>query len=173
MVALNTEIERWEPLIDCFRGEIEEYGGLLHLLVEQQQGILDRDSQTLSGMNARLELQTQLSERKRAERSREVAAFARECGLRADASLRELVPMFPEAIQPMLTGFIDEVQRLIDQISHKARQNNMLLSRACELTGELIDLLSPETGSVGRGYGRNGRRRLPAMSVGVKVNAQA
>ncbi len=42
----------WDKLAQSLRDEIQEYGGLLNLLKEQQEGILKRDHSCLSAMNA-------------------------------------------------------------------------------------------------------------------------
>lgn len=171
MKPLDNELTYWDPLINALREEMGEYGGLLDLLGNQQKSILSRDTSGIASVNGQLKQQAQISEYKRARRQMIVDEIAVSTGSRHGTRLVDLQPLFPEKLKPMLDFLIEEINRLIESVRHKVRQNNLLLTRAAETTAALIDALSPDCSP--RGYGRNGRRRSVAPASGLQLNLKA
>ena len=61
----------WNPLADCLRNELQEYGALLALFDEQQDCILRRDSEKILAATAAIEEQTRRLHEVRVRRERQ------------------------------------------------------------------------------------------------------
>lgn len=167
MKAENTPFQDAESFVRILRLELQEYGGLIDLLQKQQRGILSRDPGNLMEMNLSIELQAEACGKLRLRRER----FVNQALGLDDARAADLAATCPLEMQPLVFALIQEIERLIDRVRQKARQNNLLLVRACELTEELIRILKPGKSAVT--YGRQGKRLagLPAQGMQVQVTA--
>ncbi len=154
---------QWERLVDALRLELQEYGGLLNLLEEQQGGILGRDPESLLNLNSTIEEQVEKTNQLRKERESLAADSALDHELDKEASLSELVPYFPEAARPLLQALIERINAVLDRIKQKSRQNRMLLARAYDLVEQILRTLQPQ--SVTKTYNRDGNLTLEATSV--------
>ena len=152
----------WECLVDALRLELQEYGGLLNLLEEQQKGILGRDSECLLSLNKAIEEQMEKTNRLRHERERLAEDTTEKYELDKDACLSELVSLFPEPAKPLLQALIERINAMLERIKHKTGQNRMLLARAYELIEEIMHTLQP--GGITKTYNREGNLNLETTS---------
>jgi flagellar biosynthesis/type III secretory pathway chaperone len=135
----------WETIAGCLRDELLEYGGLLGLFEEQQGALFRRDASAVLATVSAIEEQARLAGKKRLQRELAVRDFAVAHGRAADATLRQLLPCFPEEVRPMLEALVDEVNRLVHRARRGVRQNNLLLQRAVEMHQEALRVLRPDT----------------------------
>ena len=168
---MNNQSHDWQSLSNILRLELQEYGGLLDLLIQQQKGILGRDPETLMDMNLSIQLQSEASDSIRKKREQVVRDFAIQNGIDPNARLSEMLSSFPDAVRPLIEALIDDVLRLIRNIRHKAGQNNMLLHQACDITDELLRKLEPRTQP--KTYGNLGRIHGNLSSTGLKIETTA
>jgi flagellar biosynthesis/type III secretory pathway chaperone len=154
----GTAQELPEQLVNALRMELAEYGGLLALFDAQQKAIIDRQPDRTLELGAQIERQAQATRIRRKQRESFVEAIALTTGHPEAKVLRELVPYFPPSMRPMVEALTDEVNRLITDTRRRARQNQMLLARAMEITGELVARLSPET--VTKTYSARGELKM-------------
>jgi len=134
----------WETIATCLRDELQEYGGLLGLFEEQQGALYRRDASTVLAIVSSIEEQARQAAKKRLQRERVVREFAAAQGRPTDATLRQLLPCFPEEVRPMLEALIDEVNRLVHRARRGVRQNALLLQRAVEMHQEALRILRPD-----------------------------
>ncbi|OHE71602.1 MAG: hypothetical protein A2007_05950 [Verrucomicrobia bacterium GWC2_42_7] len=145
--------EQWETLVDTLRIEVQEYGALLNLIQDQQKFIMSRDTESLVIMTEQIDEQTIRSRSICERREQLVNDLARSVGLKEKTILSDLLDYFPEKIQALLQAFVEEIQTLFEKTQYKARQNHMLLSRAYEVTEQLIRMLRP---TLSKTYNKNG-----------------
>jgi len=136
--------EQWESLVDTLRLELQEYGGLINMLDEQQRGILGRDADNLLGANLAIEAQIQATNELRSNRESMVSKLAVVASQDQDSRLSDLVRFFPESARPLVSALIEDCHALVEKIRRRARQNQMLLTRATELTEEVLQALRPQ-----------------------------
>lgn len=134
----------WEFITECLRNELQEYGALLALFEEQQANLLRRDADQVAALAFSIEEQARATHVSRERREQCVREFAEARGRDPNSSLRQLIPLFPSEVQPMLSALIDEINHLIHRIRRDARQNQMLLSRVVEAHEEALRTLMPE-----------------------------
>ena len=147
-----------EQLIAALRSELEEYGGLLHLLDLQQAAVLDRKPDTVLELIPKIEAQLAITHTRRKQREATADELAKLSQLPQPATLRNLAPHFRAAVRPLVEALADEVNRLIAHTRRRAQQNQMLLARSVELTQELVMRLSPRT--VSKTYSARGRVKI-------------
>lgn len=133
----------WETIADHLRTELQGYGGLLALFEEQQANLFRRDPDAVLALANTIEQQARLVAEHRLEREMLVREIAESHGQPADASLRQLLPVFPVEVQPMLGALVDEINHLIHRVRRGARQNQQLLSRAVEMHQETLRTIRP------------------------------
>jgi hypothetical protein len=133
-----------EELTSILRKEVEEYGELLAVLVEQQEKIMIRDSTALLEINRKMEVQMEINEGLLIERHRLIALMAGEPGGGSEPTLSQLIDSFPDAVQPMFQSFAEEINNLISRARRKMKQNQVLLSRLSEVADELVKAISPD-----------------------------
>ena len=160
-----------DAFTDTLRLELQEYGGMLDLLGKQQRGIIDRDPESLLEMNLSLELQAEVCQAARKKRESFVRSAAGRFGLGDDIKANELIPHFAEEFRPLLQALIEEIERLIETIQNRARQNHMLLSRACELNQELLHWLNP--GASTTTYTKQGKHLGGPPATGLRFHNSA
>ena len=132
-----------QNLVEALREELKEYGEMLALLDQQQQMVMDRQTQDLlacvSAINAQAETIT-AARREREQHQRHAAIAA---GLAEDASLTLLIPCLPREYQPLVTALVQENNELLIRVQQRARQNHLLLNRAVELMQRFLNSLFP------------------------------
>lgn len=151
----------WESLSDALRRDLQEYGGLLNLLSQQQEAILSRDPDMVIAVAEMLEQQVQVLEECRLERERWVGRMAAQ--FRTEPTLKSLSFFCPEPIQPLLNALIEEINSLIARSRRLANQNKMLLARSVEVAQELMNRLYPD--GFLQTYNHRGRASLSSTGV--------
>ena len=134
----------WEPLAECLRSEVQEYGGLLHVFEDQQACVFRRDSERLLPLIEAVSEATRTAEAVRRRREMTASAFATERGLPAGATLRQLLPHVEPDARPLLEALIAEVNHLIHRLRRVTRQNQLLLARTVELQQTVLRQFQPE-----------------------------
>ena len=90
MVTINpteksTPPFQWEELLELLRRELQEYGGLVGMLTEQQEKILSRDPDALIAVNQSVQNQMETSQRLLSKRQGFVSDLARDFGQEKEA----------------------------------------------------------------------------------------
>lgn len=138
-----TTVVQWEFIAECLREELAEYGRLLHLFEQQQQGIFDRNADAVLRLSTEIEVQARAIAGCRCRREQAVAAFAESHGLPTTSSLRSLLPLIEAAARPLLEALINEVNTLLHRVRRTSRHNHTLLVRTVELHQETLQQLRP------------------------------
>lgn len=149
-----------EQLVLALRAELEEYGALLCHFDAQQEAILHRQPDQVLELGTKIEGQLETARTTRKTREAISRAAAQAAGFAEQTALKELVHFFRPAVRPMIEALTDEVNRLINFTRRRAQQNQMLLSRAMEVTQEMLGRLSPD--SLTRTYSPGGKMRMAA-----------
>ena len=163
---MNSTLEQTslEEMTKILRRELEEYGALLDLLVNQQDRILNRDPDALFKINEQVEAQMATNQGLLSRRQRLIAELATELGADSETTLTQLIPTFPAAVQPMFQSLTEEINNLISSARRKVKQNQVLLSRLSEVAEELLHAVTPE-GGVSKTYDRRGDLSIAADVV--------
>jgi flagellar biosynthesis/type III secretory pathway chaperone len=143
------------PLAGFLRAELAAYGGLLGLFDRQQAALMKRDAEAVAEYSLAVERLALETARAREARELHVVALARAHGRPVTDSMRRLLDLFPADERPLLEALIDEINRLLQVVRRRARQNNAILARAVELRRELLASLRPD--AVPRTYAPGGR----------------
>ncbi|MEM7672609.1 MAG: flagellar protein FlgN [Verrucomicrobiota bacterium] len=134
-----------QELVRILRAELQEYGGLLNLLDDQQEKILSRDSQELMTINKQIELQADANRLLKETRERIVGRLVSDWGAdSANTKITQLVRFFPEAMQPMVNSIADEINELIRKSRRRLEQNRLLLKRLSSITEEMLSFINPD-----------------------------
>ena len=124
----------WNQLVDAFRDELQEKGGLIRLLTQQAGTLYRRDVPE----NARLEeqIRLQLGVISRCTQVREMALqqTAAKFQLGEGVPVREVIRNFPNYIQPLLEALVAEVERLSNRTQECLGQNEGIKQRFCPET---------------------------------------
>lgn len=155
-----------ELLIELLRSEMEEYGGLLALLDDQQNAIVARAPDRVLEINTAINDQMRMIQMRREAREQFVTGVATRLDLQPAATLRELLRFFRKPIQPLLEALIDEINGLVSRARRRAQQNQMLLARSIEVMQEVLHRLHPET--MHKVYGADGRSLFGVREVGPR-----
>lgn len=162
----------WDTLISALRDELQEYGGVLSMLYEQQRGILQRDTDTLTARNHQLNEQMRIAAHLRDKRSQLVESISAEFDMPPGATVSELAHKAPNSIQPLLAALVEEGHKMVQRIHSRAQQNRALLARANDLTEQLLVAFQPV--GMTKTYSRAGGVRLkPVTSSGASMNLSA
>lgn len=153
----------WQPIADCLRTELAEYGALLALFEEQQKNLFDRQAAEVLRLAHAIEEQARLLQACRRQREETVTRFALVHGQPAQATLRSLLPFCESAARPLLEALIDEVNRLLHRLRRVSRHNHTLLSRTVELHQETLRLARPDAFT--QTYAPNGRVTLGSVQA--------
>lgn len=162
---------QWEDLASMLREELMEYGEFLVILDEQQKAILAQDAETLRELEAEIQQQIVNTQEVRDQRTDMVATLAQLAGLAPDTSLRQILPLFPQAAQPMMMALIDEINNLIGKTRKSLQQNHMLLARATEVTEKILAALAPSPST--KTYGKQGNISFKSGRVGSCIRTSA
>ena len=133
----------WEPIAQCLRAELADYGGLLNLFQEQQQCARSRDSGVVLNFATRIEAQARLVAQSRTRRERAMAEFAGKTGNPEATSLRTMLSLVEPDARPLLKALFTEVNILLHRVRRASQQNHSVLSRAAEVHLETLQHLGP------------------------------
>lgn len=161
----------WEALADALRLEFQEYGGVLSLLEDQRQRIIGRNPDEMVASNFHLEEQLAVANQSRLQREELQSRLLQDLGIPADTTLRGLIPAMPPPTRPLFEALIDGAAETALKIQRKTRHNRLLLSRAGDLTEQILLRLQP--GSSGRTYTRRGASAFSSSSRSAGLNLQA
>jgi hypothetical protein len=161
----------WEEFAEALRSEFQEYGGVLSLLEEQRRGILQRNPDEMIASNQNIDVQMTAANRTRYEREQLQARLLEDLGLPHDTSLRGLIVAMPPATRALFEALIDGAADITEKIQNKTRQNRLLLSRAGDLTEQILLRLQP--GSSGRTYSHRGLSSFKTLPRTASLNLQA
>lgn len=144
----NVEIldvpELCAELVNILRAELVEYGGLLNLLKQQQEVILDRDADQLMEVNRQIEEQAEVNSLLKESRLRAVRILAKRWNFDDLPRIAELAGFFPDAMRPMVDSLAREINQLIDLARRKLEQNRLLLRRLAAINNELLGYIRPD-----------------------------
>lgn len=152
----------WESLVDCLRAEVEEYGGMLRLLEEQQLCLIRRDADRLQELAVAVDGATQSADAVRRRREDAFRAFAAAQGCDASATVRAILPAIEASARPLIEALVQEVNRLVYRTRRFARQNHEMLARACQLQQDLLRQVCP--GIFSQTYSATGRMSPGAVA---------
>jgi len=158
--------QSWRPLADAFREEIQEYGGLLQLMERQQQGILNHEVDSFQALNSEIEEQLHLVNRCRQKREILFESVQHDDQNEEEGRFSAFINQLPEAPRGMFSAYREEGKNIMRRVQHTARQNKMLLSRATQLSQEVLSMLRP--GSISRTYGARGQNIYKVAQGGAK-----
>ena len=133
----------WEFIADCLRGELADYGGLLHLFEQQQRSLFDRDVEAVVYHATEIERAAHHLAASRTRREEAVAVLAVTHARPADSTLRALLPLIAAEARPLLEALIEEVNRLLNRVRRASRHNHTLLARTVELHQEILQQVHP------------------------------
>jgi flagellar FlgN protein len=159
----------WEPIAECLRNEVAEYGRLLSLFGEQQNLIFKRDPENVLHLAHAIQDQVGILDRARAEREARVREFALALGQAPAATLRSLLTWVAPEARPLFEALITDVNLLIHRIRRSSRLNHRLLSSMVECHQEVLRRLRPDAFTLT--YSPSGRlavaagRRAPSIST--------
>ena len=143
---MNFPAEETHPLIDALRDELQEYGALLHLLKDQQTALVRRQPDQVLALSGGIEVHLPIVARARHQRQEELRLLAGKREIadeKAPIRLADLLPHFQASVSPMIRGLVEEINRLVSQVSRFAHQNQMLLVRAVESTQAALQTVQP------------------------------
>jgi len=148
-------------LIEALREELKQYGEMLAVLEQQQQSVVQRQTNALLQNVADINAQANVISAVRHEREQHRRHVARRLGLEENASFAMIIPLLPQDYRPLVQALVHENNALLIRIQQRARQNQLLLSHAVELMQQLINSIFP--GSNPKTYDNSGR--LPANTL--------
>jgi flagellar biosynthesis/type III secretory pathway chaperone len=157
-------------LIEALREELKQYGEMLAVLEQQQNSVVQRQTndllQNVASVNAQADVITAVR-REREQRQRNVAL---QLDLAEDAGFAAIIPLLPADYRPLVQALVQENNELLVRVHQRTRQNHLLLSHAVELMQQLINAIFP--GGSPKTYDSNGRlpvNTLPQHSIYERV----
>jgi flagellar biosynthesis/type III secretory pathway chaperone len=157
-------------LIEALREELKQYGEMLAMLEQQQQSVVQRQTNNLLQNVAEVNAQANVIAAVRHEREQRRCHVARQLGLEENATFGVIIPKLPPDYRPLLQALVSENNALLVRIQQRARQNHLLLSHAVELMQQLINSIFP--GGSPKTYDNTGRlpvNNLPSHSIYERV----
>lgn len=157
-------------LIEALREELKQYGEMLAVLEQQQQSVVQRQTNVLLQNVADVNAQANVIAAVRHEREQHRRHVARQLGLEENTSFAIIIPMLPADYRPLVQALVHENNSLLFRIQQRARQNQLLLSHAVELMQQLINSIFPGSGP--KTYDNHGRlpvNTLPQRSIYEQV----
>lgn len=133
----------WAILVENLRAELQAYGGLLQLFNEQQDNLLRGDPDAVLSYAHEIEAQVRITADLRDRREDAVRLFAESRARPGDSTLRQLLPLFPDDVRPLLSALIDEVNHLIRRVRQGVRRNHQILHRTVQVHQETLRTLRP------------------------------
>jgi flagellar biosynthesis/type III secretory pathway chaperone len=160
---------RWEFIAECLRAELADYGGLLQLFEQQQQGLFNRDADAVLRLAGEIEAQARALGDCRSRRESAVASLAESCGRPRSSSLRSLLPEIEPDARPLLEALINEINALLHRVRRTSRHNHSLLTRTVEVHQETLAQLRPNAFT--KTYSPAGRVSVAAMHSASTLRA--
>jgi flagellar biosynthesis/type III secretory pathway chaperone len=168
----NSSIPDWQSLAEALREELRECAWLLRLMEEQQKHLLSRDSAGILETNAQIDDQLALFEEKRRYRDSLQASWAIARSLPTPQNLSNLLPELPSVARPLFEALQREGEGLLEKIQRRGRQNHLILSRANDFAGLMLQTLRPEVKRAAT-YNQRGRfsrvKTLPGAVIRAAV----
>lgn len=130
-------------LIESLREELKQYGHLLLLLDEQQEGIIRRQNEALLDATAAIQEQGAAIQTARREREAIQRELAATLPAAPEPSLLALTPLLPPDYRPLLEALVQENHQLLRRVRQRAHQNHLLLRRSLELLDRFLQTLAP------------------------------
>jgi hypothetical protein len=152
---MNADI--FDEMTQALRAELQEYGGLVELLDDQQQAILRGEPEAFIDLGAAVHDQVNLLGAHRACREKTVRNFARSCQQPETATLTELTLQMPKAVAGMIRAITEEINALITRTQRRLRQNHVLLARCVSTAQQSVVMAGG--GEMVSTYGRAGKVR--------------
>ena len=137
-------------LIDALREELKQYGEILALLDQQQDLVMQRQTNDLLQSISCINAQAAVIAAARHEREQRQRRIARSLKLPEDAGFSVITPRLPADYRPLVQALVQENNELLVRVQQRTRQNHLLLSHAADLMQHLINSIfsgtSPLTG---------------------------
>ena len=149
-------------LIEALREELKQYGEMLAVLEQQQQSVVQRQTNTLLQNVAEVNAQANVIAAVRHEREQHRRNVARQLQLDENAAFAVIIPQLPPDYRPLVQALVHENNALLVRIQQRARQNHLLLSHAVELMQQLINAIFP--GGSPKTYDKSGRLPVGNLS---------
>ena len=150
-----------EKLIAALREELTQYGEILALLDHQQESAIHRLTDEMFAATTAIQNQAKVIQLGRRDREQCQRALARALGVAETSTFVELIPLLPQAYQPLLQSLVDENNALLQRVQERARQNHLLLSRSVELMQRFLGMLFPARET--QVYNEHGTRELHSL----------
>jgi flagellar biosynthesis/type III secretory pathway chaperone len=157
-------------LVESLREELKQYGEMLARLDQQQDTVVQRQTENLLLNVASINAQAEVIAAVRGEREQYQRNVARELGLPEDANFAAIIPLLPPDYRPLVEALVQENNELLARVHQRTRQNHLLLSHAVELMQQLMNAIFP--GGSPKTYDSNGRlpvNGLPQHSIYERV----
>lgn len=152
-----------ETLVRALRDELQQYGEMLALLDQQQEGVLARAADDVLQSVSAIHAQGAVIESARRDREANRRQVAIEFGLPKDTPFTELLPRLPEDYRPLVRALVEENNELLVRVQQRARQNHLLLSRSLELMQKFLSSLFPPGRT--QTYDGAGKMYAPALPM--------
>ncbi len=133
----------WKIIAEHLREELSDYGALLSLYEQQQQGLFNRLPSRVLELSTTIQTHVEHVAASRARRERVVAEFATGLGMPADSTLRSLLPLIDPDARPLIEALISDINLMLHRVRRKHRQNHTLLSAAVAMHRETLQMLRP------------------------------
>jgi len=147
-------LDVFDEMTQALRAELQEYGGLIGLLEDQQNAILRGEPETFLDLGAAVHEQAALLGAHRVCREKTVQHFARGCQQPETLTLTELLAHMPASVAGMIKALIDEINALISRTQRRLRQNHLLLARCVSAAQQSVVVAGG--GEMVSTYGRAG-----------------
>ncbi|MEA3213590.1 MAG: hypothetical protein QOE70_6647 [Chthoniobacter sp.] len=151
------KLDIFDEMTRALRVELQEYGGLLELLEDQQNSILRGEPDAFLELGSAVYEQVNLLGAHRACREKTVQSFARDCAQPENATLAELLPHMLASAAGMIEALISEINTLISRTQRRLRQNHLLLARCVSAAQQTVVIAGG--GEMVSTYGRAGAVR--------------
>lgn len=148
------KLDIFDEMTRALRAELQEYGGLLGLLDDQQKAILRGEPEAFLDLGSAVHEQAALLGAHRACREKTVQHFAHCCEQPKDSTLMELLVHMPAATSGMIKALIEEINTLIGRTQRRLRQNHLLLARCVSAAQQSVVISGG--GEMVSTYGRAG-----------------
>lgn len=138
-------MEKTERLIESLREELQQYGEMLALLDQQQERIVRRAAPDILASVDEVNAQSEIIQQARTHRGACQQELAEAMKLPRAATLADLIQRLTPKYQPLVQALLQENNRLLFQVQHRARQNHLLLSHCLDLMQRFLASLLPTT----------------------------
>lgn len=148
------KIDIFDEITRALRAELQEYGGLVELLEDQQQAILRGEPEAFIDIGTAVHEQVTLLGAHRSCREKSVQHFARSVRQPETTSVSDLIAHMPSSAGGMIRALVEEINALITRTQRRLRQNHLLLARCVSMAQQSVVMAGG--GEVVSTYGRAG-----------------